>query len=1798
MKKIIFIAFCLFILLGCIETGEIPKLQESLTYEHIDLVGMVVGEESQDSVFISNDKKIAKIELTPDLEETKGFLGMSLDIKSTRPLKLNSIYSNETHNNIDLNSVTINSFFEKRTSNILTISNTPTFESKKVKQTIIVENKENIEKNITLSLTFDINTTNINSLNKEISITADKPVVFKTDNYELNFDYLEVSSPSFSFSYFSDNEMYHFDWTDMKDTEHAVIIKTDDELTSHIEIQSIIHLNPLETVVFDPSYSERDLASMISITSFYGVSDLTDIKIGDINGDYVVMSKNAIYYIKNDGSFVQSRNDINKKYAAKFIFPSGTTYEFTSIDIGDYDGDGKEDILTTIHPIGAFLIKGNNIVSGLKSITIDPYNPGPHYSFVAPLGSYYIFNNAHIIDGKICFGVGNYPQGGTIYSHNVFCYNSPFSSSGSFDDLNALKFNADYDFWYRQTYSGGPGCPGVPYYFNSKLYIGAPCVNGISIIDSPSGTLTYTEPTNIGPSGFGSKFTHFDNSIFVLANNRILKTQVGGAQVDFINRPGLISLDSNGKYVYAGALGEVYIVDPDTGEIILEINGDISGPIAAGSLGILTDEGFVIVEITEEDLEECSVPPISGPWLIDRDTVICSGNWNGRDTGSGYIQVTDDYITITCEDDTIINGNGYYGTAIKINDKIGITLENCKFEEYDNGVIIEKGTENSILNNHFDKMQNTAIYLKEGKTHNIIGNKISEGGTGIRIQNSNNNILSDNIIYENTQTGIIIGDDEMAPGGYGNSFSNNKIINNQNGLVLHICNNPGGVPNTFNSDIICDNSYENVIIEDTGCWSTLTNSEVTCDSSIIGFCDIPCNDEYTGCVNLNDPSTYAGRIEFNSDANRFDILESITLCENEYILSSRLYFTANSITLDCNSSLLISDIPKQGTGIFINGYDNSIIKNCHIKNFDTGIGTSGTGGGTLLNLQVLDNQLESNNRGIDTQITRNILIKNNKFSNNQLTGLRVLNSGSGIGESEIKNNFITDSNNGMELIWPGSAIVKVHNNTITNNINGIHLSSAANYDIYDNTIERNTNGIYLLFLISGQNSIYKNTIINNQFGIYTSNIMPIVNQYIYDNDLCSNTGDYDIYLSLNPIGSIVTDNYCGTGRKYISGSISDCSNSCLLFASGCVNLNDPGTFNLDGDSIQNIEISGENYFVNQDVTLCRSTYDISRDIGLRINAPNIILDCNGSILNGVGALTAIYNDVLSGTNVTVKNCIIQNFETVGIDFVNGADEGKILNNTLIDNSGIGIEIADSQNCLVEDNILINNYGGIWLDYNIDGTQINNNYMCDNTDYDIVSAELTSAGVDNTCTLMPSGSVWNDTGATGCTNKCPSTSANVCAHVESLSTPLAHGATFDFNGETYTAIGNCTTSTLPFTWIDGTTGAPKKYVITANLSSAETCLEIGANNIEIEGCNYRVNGEDNYETWPAELGYALSINNKQNILIKNIDLINKSIFKGETNEIGIKTSKTREFEVNCSGKVIFEDCFIAPDERIYILRNSKVEFRNSIINPETTRELTIRDNSQTTFNNTNIENIQIIYIPKNTIPNVYVNNIDTEADRVESANITSNDDSYQVIFKNVEQTGIRQIFESYLSRDSLDSDEEYNLKILNSKLYSLRLSNNTKTKIENSYLGFEESDISYPPLEIRTSASNSKTIFDNSNISYFVGRTISPEDQFHIGGNLTILNEVDCSVEEGDSKIFIRQYPVLITGADAGKCLKITAKSKNLGESDFIDYEIIRTSSEDSLVNLICKYVNADGTVEPCDIKITTIDDIYCVTPTS
>ena len=135
-------------------------------------------------------------------------------------------------------------------------------------------------------------------------------------------------------------------------------------------------------------------------------------------------------------------------------------------------------------------------------------------------------------------------------------------------------------------------------------------------------------------------------------------------------------------------------------------------------------------------------------------------------------------------------------------------------------------------------------------------------------------------------------------------------------------------------------------------------------------------------------------------------------------------------------------------------------------------------------------------------------------------------------------------------------------------------------------------------------------------------------------------------------------------------------------------------------------IPGDDMYINEDTVLCGRVYDIddSGDNGaIIINASDVVLDCNGASLNGIGTGYGTYLE--NKNNVTIKNCNVMNYEY-------GIYLWKSPNNTITDDAvsdnNYGVLLDHSPNNTITSNTVNNcTYRGIYLLSSSNNTMINN-----------------------------------------------------------------------------------------------------------------------------------------------------------------------------------------------------------------------------------------------------------------------------------------------------------------------------------------------------------------------------------------------------------------------------------------------------------------------------------------------------------
>jgi len=285
---------------------------------------------------------------------------------------------------------------------------------------------------------------------------------------------------------------------------------------------------------------------------------------------------------------------------------------------------------------------------------------------------------------------------------------------------------------------------------------------------------------------------------------------------------------------------------------------------------------------------------------------------------------------------------------------------------------------------------------------------------------------------------------------------------------------------------------------------------------------------------------------------------------------------------------------------------------------------------------------------------------------------------------------ITGGGHGISIRSNNNTIIS--NNISSNNENGIFLYESNNNSISNNNISNNWLDIHLAY--SSNNSISHNNISsNNDDGIHLAYSS---NNSISNNNISSNNYGIDLWYSNNNslINNNISNNWVGISLAYSSNN--SISNN---------NISSNNWFGIYlWDSNENT--IRKNEFVNDGLFVEYSYKNIIEDN--KVNGKPLVYleDESDKIIDNAGQVILV-----KCKNITVGNPNLTNTD-VGIELLQ-SDKCLISNNN-ISNNDFGIILWDSNNNSISNNIIkSNNYDGIVLDYSRKNIISDNNMSSNN-----------------------------------------------------------------------------------------------------------------------------------------------------------------------------------------------------------------------------------------------------------------------------------------------------------------------------------------------------------------------------------------------------------------------------------------------------------------------------------------------------
>ncbi len=374
---------------------------------------------------------------------------------------------------------------------------------------------------------------------------------------------------------------------------------------------------------------------------------------------------------------------------------------------------------------------------------------------------------------------------------------------------------------------------------------------------------------------------------------------------------------------------------------------------------------------------------------------------------------------------------------------------------------------------------------------------------------------------------------------------------------------------------------------------------------------------------------------------------------------------------------------SRGIGIEISDITSFlIIKNCSIFN-----GTEGIFLNNCQNVNITNNNIYTNDIGVNIEQSTQIVIENNNCTENNDQGIKLSDS---LNNILINNNC---SNNLYGIDINNSNHTTILSNDCINNIMGIRLEESQDCTIEDNICQKTTGNYAIYIKKSSNNTLLANNVLNNDvYGLSLSNGSN--NNTITQNN-CSNNGHLGIQLSYSN-NNTLTENNCLNNTNYgiyLNNANDNNLSSNIMTHSGIFFEFSPYNYQIYNIIDETNTLNGKpiRFYYNQ--------------VGLSIsdNAAQVILvNCNDSKIENL-ELSIGWTSILllKSSNNTILNNNCSNIWSGIVLFL--SDNNTLIGNNCFNNQYCGIDIEESNNIALIQNNCSNNQYGIKLEQSHNNT---------------------------------------------------------------------------------------------------------------------------------------------------------------------------------------------------------------------------------------------------------------------------------------------------------------------------------------------------------------------------------------------------------------------------------------------------------------------------------------------------------------
>lgn len=355
----------------------------------------------------------------------------------------------------------------------------------------------------------------------------------------------------------------------------------------------------------------------------------------------------------------------------------------------------------------------------------------------------------------------------------------------------------------------------------------------------------------------------------------------------------------------------------------------------------------------------------------------------------------------------------------------GCIVNKCYVLNNHLGMYVETCENSSLEKSNIIANIEAGIYLKDSSGIEIRNNNISGNGLyGVRIQNSQNNVMSDNLVsvHENGVTLDVAGN---------NTLTKNMIESNRYNFGVH-----GTKLYDFLQNIDLSNK-----VNDKTIYYIANKKDVVINSSS--------NAGYVALVNSSDIHVKGLDLESNREGL---LLTYSHKCKME----------------ECN-------VTGNLHGVFFYHSQNSKLESCAIVGNHDGISLISSPGSLISDSLVVNNE----DFGIEVENSHNTALLNNNVTANGGDGFSVY----GSLNNTFSGNIVSANGAGVQLRY--SDLAKVEDNLIANNIwDGVYMVASNDCVVQRNNVSSNV-GYGIRFLYSSFNDVDENTITDNEAdGVY------------------------------------------------------------------------------------------------------------------------------------------------------------------------------------------------------------------------------------------------------------------------------------------------------------------------------------------------------------------------------------------------------------------------------------------------------------------------------------------------------------------------------------------------------------------------------------------------------------------------------------------------------------------------------------------------------------------------------------------